>query len=87
MTTAQFTRGAVRMQMMESVGAASRLMRERDLGSVVVVEDTRGAQPVGILTDRDVAHAVAEGLDLERMPIGNLVRIELPKAAPASPGS
>jgi CBS domain-containing protein len=39
--------------------AASR-MREAAVGSIVVVE---GAEPVGVLTDRDVALALAEGLE------------------------
>ena len=40
---------------------AARCMRDRQVGSLVVVDDNR---PVGILTDRDVAvRVVAAGLD------------------------
>ncbi len=45
----------------DSVLKASRLMRSKDVGSVVVV---RSNKPVGILTDRDITiRVVAEGRD------------------------
>ena len=44
-----------------SVRQVAELMRERNVGSVVLIEDGR---PVGIITDRDLAIAVlAEGHD------------------------
>jgi CBS domain-containing protein len=37
------------------VSQAAKLMREHDVGSVVIVEGANGAQkPIGILTDRDI---------------------------------
>lgn len=45
----------------EPVLAAARRMRDRQVGTVVVVDDQR---PVGILTDRDVTvRVIAVGLD------------------------
>lgn len=45
----------------ETLRAAARRMKERDVGALVVCEDER---PVGILTDRDlVVRAVAAGID------------------------
>jgi len=44
-----------------SVGEVARLMRDRGIGSVILVS---GGKPVGIVTERDLVHRVmAEGLD------------------------
>ncbi|HEX8121339.1 MAG TPA: CBS domain-containing protein [Solirubrobacteraceae bacterium] len=44
------------------VGAVAELMRERNVGSVVLVDE--GGAPVGFITDRDVAiSVVADGRD------------------------
>jgi len=52
----------------DGVLEAARLMREKDVGSVVVV---RGGKPVGILTDRDITvRVVADGRD------GGATRVE-----------
>ena len=43
---------------------AARLMREKDVGAIVVVDDRR--RPLGMLTDRDIAvKVVAEGRSME----------------------
>jgi citrate synthase len=42
----------------ETVARAAARMRDRDVGSVIVVEDGR---PVGILTERDLVRVAAEG--------------------------
>jgi CBS domain-containing protein len=49
----------------EPLLSAARTMREEHVGCVVVVEDRAGrAQPVGVITDRDIAVAVvARGID------------------------
>jgi CBS domain-containing protein len=53
-------RSAVTIPMGATVAEASRLMKENEVGSVVVLN---GERVVGILTDRDVAiSVVAEGL-------------------------
>ena len=50
----------------DTVADACRLMREKHIGSVVVVEDGRRGAPAGMFTDRDVAiGVVALGLDPE----------------------
>jgi CBS domain-containing protein len=55
-----------------SVLAAARLMRQRHVGDLVVVEDPDGDQsPLGIVTDRDL---VVEVLALERNPASVTVR-------------
>jgi len=48
-----------------SCAAAARLMREANVGTVVVAE---GDKPLGLVTDRDLAvRVVAEGRDPERV--------------------
>ncbi len=50
-----------------SVTDAARIMREADVGAVIVLED---ADVVGVVTDRDVAvRAVAEGRDPAATPV------------------
>jgi CBS domain-containing protein len=45
-----------------SVGEVAELMRDRNVGSVVILDD--GEHPVALITDRDVALAVgADGVD------------------------
>ena len=56
----------------ESVQAAARRMLERQVGSLVVCNEFR--QPVGILTDRDLAvRIVAEGRDPGSTPISEVM--------------
>ncbi|HET9007165.1 MAG TPA: CBS domain-containing protein [Actinomycetes bacterium] len=63
----------------QSVRQAARRMQEHVIGSVVVTDGDRLA---GILTERDVLHAVAEDRDLDRTPAGDLMTTELVTAAP-----
>ena len=59
------TRDVVSVRRDDTVVAVSRIMRDRHVGDVVVVEG-EGAhkRPVGILTDRDLrSRVVAHGLD------------------------
>ena len=54
----------------DTVLAAAQLMRDHDIGDVIVVED---GQVTGILTDRDiVVRAVAEGRDAESTTVGEI---------------
>jgi CBS domain-containing protein len=72
------TREVVCMKIAESVAAASRLMRDHHVGSVVIVEEATGVRPIGMVTDRDiVVGVVAQGLDPECTPIGSLMRADL----------
>jgi len=59
----------------DSVADAARLMRERHVGSVVVLENEAGRQPVGMFTDRDVAiGVVALALDAETTLVASAMR-------------
>jgi CBS domain-containing protein len=54
-----------------SCADAARLMRDANVGSVVV---TRDGRPLGIITDRDLAvRVIADGVDAERLPIGEIM--------------
>jgi CBS domain-containing protein len=46
----------------ESVRTAAQVMRDHNIGSLIV---TRSGQPVGILTERDVLHAAAANPNLD----------------------
>jgi CBS domain-containing protein len=63
----------------QSVRQAARRMQEHVIGSVVVTDGDRLA---GILTERDVLHAVAEDRDLDQTPAGDLMTTELVTAGP-----
>ena len=59
-----------------SVADAARLMRERHIGSVVVLDES--LKPVGIVTDRDiVVQIVAAGLDHRGMSAGEIMSTPL----------
>src|SRR5262245_47834350 len=61
MSLTRFEHGAVTAELAETARTVATRMREFRVGCVVV---TRGAHPVGILTDRDLAlRVVAEGRD------------------------
>jgi CBS domain-containing protein len=48
----------------DTVAEVARLMKDKDIGPVPIVQDRDGTQLVGIVTDRDLAlKVVAEGLD------------------------
>jgi CBS domain-containing protein len=54
----------------DTVRDAAVVMRDSDIGDVIVVED---GQVTGILTDRDiVVRGVAEGLDAESTSVGDI---------------
>ncbi len=60
----------------ESVYEAISLMKERNVGSVVVVDSQN--KPVGIITDRDIALRVAyRGLDPKAVPIEQVMTKDL----------
>lgn len=62
-----------------SVKEAAALMREKNVGSVVVVEQQGGrGLPVGIITDRDVTYEVV-ALDLEAsdVKVGDVMSLDL----------
>jgi CBS domain-containing protein len=62
-----------------SVDEAARLMRERHVGCVVVVEQGDGGRlPAGILTDRDiVTTVVARDMDPKSLRVGDLMSVDV----------
>lgn len=59
---------------------AARLMKEQDIGDVIVVDDGHIA---GIVTDRDlVTRVIGEGLDPSRTPVREICSRELVTVAP-----
>ena len=52
---------------------AARLMRDRHVGSLIIVEDTsQGRLPIGMLTDRDITVAVvAQDQDARNIAVGD----------------
>jgi signal-transduction protein with cAMP-binding, CBS, and nucleotidyltransferase domain len=63
----------------QSVRQAARRMREHVIGSVIVKDGDRLA---GILTERDVLHAVAEDRDLDQTRAAELMTRDLVTAGP-----
>ncbi|MBZ9638704.1 CBS domain-containing protein [Streptomyces sp. PSKA30] len=62
--------GTVSVEPMTTVARAARLMRDQDIGDVLVAYD---CDLFGVLTDRDIAvRAVAEGLDPNTTTVGSL---------------
>ena len=61
------TKTVVTIEGSKSILEAAKLLTERGVGSLVVVE---GGKPIGIVTDRDIlTRAVVKGLDLEKEPV------------------
>jgi CBS domain-containing protein len=62
------------------VQEAARLMRDDDVGAVIVEED---GKPYGIVTDRDIAvRAVAQGLNVTIAPVASICSKELATVSP-----
>src|SRR2546423_14915249 len=74
------TTDVVRMQVDTTLVDAARVMRDKDIGDVVVVENER---LIGVVTDRDiVVRAVAEGLDPDNTTLGAVVSKDLVTVRP-----
>ena len=66
----------------ETVADAARLMRDNDIGDVLVLDDT-GGRPVGIVTDRDlVIRALADGGNAKEMTLSTIVSQDLVCVSP-----
>lgn len=60
------------------LGKAARLMREHHVGSLVVVDDSDGRAPVGIVTDRDmVVEVLAADLDHRTLTVAEIMGAKL----------
>jgi CBS domain-containing protein len=55
------------------LAAAAYLMRQAGETAVVVTTDDVGMQPVGVITQADIANAVADGKDLNEARIDELI--------------
>jgi CBS domain-containing protein len=60
----------------DHVAAAAYLMKHADVSALVVM-DSQTDQPIGIVTDADVAHAVADGKDVNEERIHDLMTMRL----------
>lgn len=69
------TRQVVAVPPSLSVDEAARLMRERHVGCIVIVEQGDGGRlPSGVLTDRDIVTAVvAKGADAPSLRVGDVM--------------
>jgi CBS domain-containing protein len=66
-----------------SLAEAAMLMRDRDIGDVIVVE---GEAATGIVTDRDIViRGIAAGADPNTTPLGQVVSKDLNAVAPDDP--
>ena len=65
-----------------SVLEASVLFQDADCGAVPVLD---GGRPIGILTDRDVALAVANNPDLGNRPVADFMSKDVISVAPDAP--
>ncbi|HEY4117822.1 MAG TPA: CBS domain-containing protein [Byssovorax sp.] len=74
MSLERFSHGAVCAELTDTAASVARRMRDFRVGSVVV---TRGARPVGIVTDRDlVLRVIAEGRDAHLTLVSEIVTYE-----------
>ncbi|MDH3693090.1 MAG: CBS domain-containing protein, partial [Gammaproteobacteria bacterium] len=66
-----------------SVVDAARLMRQHNVGDVLVVKELNQPQvPMGIITDRDIAvHVVADEVDPETIAVKDAMSFELVTAS------
>ncbi len=56
------------------VSEAARLMREHHVGALVVIDQTDGARPVGIVTDRDmVVEVLSEDIAPDKLTVGDIM--------------
>lgn len=73
------TRDVIHIDAGMSVRDAAQLMREKHIGTLVVVEQPNSEQvPVGIVTDRDIVLSViAAGVDARMLSVGDVMSREL----------
>jgi CBS domain-containing protein len=66
------------------LAAAAYLMRKAGDTAVVITTDDESARPIGIITETDIAQAVADGKDVNDVRIDQLA---LPEPVMAPPGT
>jgi len=57
----------------DHVAAAAYLMKHAGVTALVVVDDDQAKQPIGIITEADIAQAVADGKDVNDLRIRALI--------------
>lgn len=72
------TRRVVTVDRAIDVGAAARVMRDKQVGYLVVTDAASGGQkPVGVITDRDIVIKVmAPGLEPRSRKVGDVMTLE-----------
>lgn len=79
------TRDPVELLETETVVEAARVMRDKDIGDVIVLDDT-GGRVKGIVTDRDVViRAVANGRDLAHTTLSAICSEDIVCVGPGEP--
>ena len=79
------TRDPVELLESETVLEAARVMRDQNIGDVIVLDDT-GGRIKGIVTDRDVVvRAVANGQDLAHTTLSSICSEDLVCVGPGEP--
>jgi CBS domain-containing protein len=68
----------------DHVAAAAYLMKHAGTAALMVVDADTG-QPAGIITEEDVAHAIADGKDVNDTRVGALMTTRPQPSKPASP--
>ena len=58
---------------------AAKVMKARGVGSAVVIEREKVA---GIITERDILHAVADHVDLDHVPVSEIMTPDVVSGAP-----
>lgn len=57
---------------------AAKLMRKKNIGNIVVVENEYENKPIGMLTDRDIAmKVVAEDLNVRDLSVGDVMSADV----------
>jgi CBS domain-containing protein len=72
-------RKVVTADISESLSAAASRMRLADIGALPITEEGR---PVGILTERDLTRAVADGVNPATVGVASYMSLELAVASP-----
>lgn len=72
------TREVVTVSRDTTVQRAARIMRDANVGSLIVVAGKSDPRPLGILTDRDIVYeVVALDLDANDITVGDLMSLDL----------
>lgn len=72
------TTNVIKIESTATVVAAAKLMRKHNVGNIVVVENEETDEPIGILTDRDIAvEIVASEIDPQALCVADVMNRDL----------